>query len=83
MTVQINSKSDITDDLFNTYKTAVENAWSGKPQKVECVHKGGKKSLFVTFDTRTHAGEAFKHINDAKVKYWPEMSNIFMINLNV
>ena len=83
MSVQINSKVEITDDLFTKYKDDIKSAWTGKPQIVENVLPGGEKSLYVTFDTMAHAGEAFTIMNDQKPKYWPEMNSVYMVNFNI
>ena len=82
-TLQINSKTKITDALFTDYKKAIEDAWSGKPQKVTRVLQGGGKSIFVSFETRKQVTEAFKSITEDKAKYWDEMGNFYMINFNV
>ena len=82
-TLQINSKTKITDALFTDYKKAIEDAWSGKPQKVTRVLQGGGKSIFVSFETRKQVTEAFKSISEDKTKYWDEMGNFYMINFNV
>ena len=81
--LQVNSKTDIKDTDFPTYKTSIEDEWSGKAQKVQSVLPGGKKSLFVTFDNMKHACEAFDLIKASKAKYWPEMTTVYMVNFNV
>ena len=81
--IQINSKTNIENADFPTYKTAIENEWLNKDQKVQDVLPGGKKSLYVTFDSLKHACEAFDLIKASKAKYWPQMTTIYMVNFNV
>ena len=82
-TIQINSKTKITEQLYDTYKAAIESAWTGKQQKITRVGPGGGKSIFVTFENKKQASDAFKAITDGKIKYWDEMSTFYMINFNV
>ena len=81
--LQINSKTKITEALFTTHKKAIEAAWNGKPQKLVTVLPGGGKSVFVTFESKKQASEAFKEITEGKVKYWNDMGATYMINFNV
>ena len=82
-TIQMNSKTKITDDLFTKYKSDIEQAWSGMTQKISKVSRGGGKNIFVTFENKKQAVEAYKKIVDEKIKYWDTMSTAFMINFNV
>ena len=81
--LQVNSKTNVTDTDFPSYKSKIESEWQNKDQKVVNVLPGGKKSLYVTFDTHKHACEAFDVIKTSKVKYWPQMTTIYMVNFNV